>query len=93
MSLVSFESALHQLRRDPGEDDAGITEKLADAESWAIDVMGANYDPDWVEETVPGQIRQAILAYLSATYDDDKEGRYLDLAHRQIERWRDHTIA
>ena len=93
MSLVTFQSALHQLNRNAGEDDFGVAEKLADAENWAIGVIGANYDPEWDEETVPGQVRQAILAYLSAIYDDDEDGKYLDLAYRRIERWRDHTLA
>ena len=93
MSLVSFDAALAQLREIPGANDAEVARKLEEAEDWAREIMGANYDPEWTEETLPGRVRSAILLYLTAVYDGDPDGKNLDVANRLIERSRDHTLA
>jgi hypothetical protein len=91
MSLVTFEAAVAHLRQIDGEDDGEIILKLAEAEAWAIDVMGDNYDEDWDEDTVPAFIRSAILCRLTALYDGSEE--HFKLADHLIRRWRQHTLA
>lgn len=90
--LVNLEDAIAHLRMEPGVDDTGVMSKLAEAEDWAKDIIGANFDDGWTAETVPGRVRSAILAYLSSVYDHDMDGKWLDIANRLIERWRDHVL-
>jgi len=93
--LVTTEQAYAQLRVGPTNvpDAFDIGNKLDEAEDWAIDIMGRNYDPFWTHETVPPRIRAAILAMLTSLYDGDVEGKHMDLAYRLIDRWRDRVIA
>lgn len=93
MTLVTLEAAIAHLRQIAGQDDAEIGRKLAEAEAWAVDVMGTNSDPTWTDLTVPDMIRSAILLRLSALYNGATDGKEFDVADRLIERWRDRTIA
>lgn len=97
MALVEVADALNHLRISAEDADAEtlleVSSKLAEAEDWATDIMGANFNPAWVYETLPGRIRSAMLVYLTGVYDGDPDGKYLDVANRLIERWRDHTMA
>lgn len=93
--LVTIEAAYSQLRVGPVNvpDADDIARKLDEAEDWAIDLMGPNYNVNWTTENVPGRIRAAILAMLTSLYDGDLEGKHMDLAYRLIDRWRDRVIA
>lgn len=101
MALVTVKTALDHLRipyNEPlgvltADGLAEVTLKLSDAEDWAVEVCGENYDATWDDQTIPGRIRSAILVYLTGTYDGDPDGKYLNLANRLIERWRDHVMA
>lgn len=91
MELVTIETAKHHLRVAGSDDDVSIQSKLNEAENWAADIMGENFDKTWTDATVPGRVRSAILAYLTGVYDGDPDGDHLDVANRLIERWRDHV--
>lgn len=91
MALVSLTTAREHLRVNVLDDDLNIQSKLDEAEDWASDIMGENFNAAWDEVTVPGRIRSAILVYLTGVYDGDPDGKYLDVANRLIERWRDHV--
>lgn len=91
MALVSLPAAKDHLRVTGSDDDVNIQSKLDEAEDWAADIMGENFNAAWGEVTVPGRIRSAILVYLTGVYDGDPDGKYLDVANRLIERWRDHV--
>lgn len=91
MALVKLTAAKEHLRIEGSEDDVEVQSKLDEAEDWASDIMGDNFDAAWDEDTVPGRIRSAILVYLTGRYDGDPDGKYLDVANRLIERWRDHV--
>lgn len=90
MSMVTIEETLRQLRLVSGDDDTRVEELIAEAEDWAIQVMGENYDETWTEETTPASIKTAIKMRVHGLYDNNEA--MLKTADRVIDRWRDHVV-
>jgi len=91
MSMVTLEETLRQLRLVSGDDDTRVEELIVEAEDWAVQVMGANYDEDWTEETTPGSVKTAIKMRVHGLYDSNDD--MLKVADRLIDRWRDHVAS
>lgn len=91
MSMVTLDETLRQLRVVSGDDDTRVEELIAEAEDWAVQVMGANYDETWTEETTPPSVKTAIKLRVHGLYDNNDD--MLKTADRVIDRWRDHVVS
>ena len=104
--LVTEDTAAAHLRLGafadlPPEQQADLSQKLDDATATIFGYLKAQADPNWTADTVPGEVRSAILFYLAHLWehrgDDlapvDFDGRVWEGIGRLLVRRRDPALA
>jgi hypothetical protein len=86
--MLPMRDYLEQMRVAEGADDSRVSSIAEAAESWAIEVLGANFDPNAGFDPA---VRQAVVMRAHGLYDSDE--LRLKIAAMLIEPWRDHTVA
>lgn len=96
--LVTLERAKWHLRETDGYRDPEIEALIEESSASVLDYIGDRADPDWTAETVPAEIRKAVLLDLAASdvgRDGEKDGPQplSDAVKNVLRRWRDPVLA
>ena len=96
--LVTLERAKWHLRETDSARDAEIEAMIEEASAAIIDYLEHRANPDWTPETVPPEIRKAVLLELAAAdmgRDGEKDGPQplSDAVKNLLRRWRDPVLA